>query len=58
MTDAMREQAVDLDEVAGGTTPPAVGLDAVDEQLIAQLAGPEPAGCSSPGPSRRVAAGR
>ena len=43
MTDAMRQQAVDLDEVIGGE-PMAAGLDAVDEQLIAQLAGRARAG--------------
>src|SRR3954452_9539325 len=41
MTDVMPEQLVDLDEVGGGEpAPPATeGLDAVDEQLIARLAG-------------------
>jgi transposase-like protein len=41
MTDVMPEQTVDLDVLAGGapTTVAAVGLDAIDEQLIAQLAG-------------------
>jgi transposase-like protein len=41
MTDVMPEQLVDLDEVGGGEpAPPAnEGLDAVDEQLIARLAG-------------------
>ena len=41
MTDVMPEQLVDLDELTGGETTPAntTGLDAVDEQLIAQLAG-------------------
>jgi len=39
MTDVM-PQLVDLDEVTGGEPAPAgAGLDAVDEQLIAQLAG-------------------
>jgi hypothetical protein len=37
MTD-LSEQAVDLDEVVGGE-PAGDGLDAVDEQLIARLAG-------------------
>ncbi len=46
MTDVMPEQLVDLDEVAGGETsaPASAGLDAVDEQLIAQLAGRARAG--------------
>ncbi len=44
MTDLMPERVVDLDEVADGSIPPSApegpaGLDAVDEQLIAQLAG-------------------
>src|SRR5215218_6612064 len=40
MTDVMPEQLVDLDEVGGASTPAASdGLDAVDEQLIARLAG-------------------
>src|SRR3954447_9752722 len=40
MTDLMPEQLVDLDEVGGVSTPAASdGLDAVDEQLIARLAG-------------------
>ena len=41
MTDVMPEQLGDLDEVGGGEpAPPATeGLDAVDEQLIARLAG-------------------
>jgi transposase-like protein len=41
MTDVMPEQLVDLDEVGGGEpAPPAnEGLDAVDEELIARLAG-------------------
>ena len=40
MTDLMPEQAVDLDELPGGESIlPAAGLDAVDEQLIARLAG-------------------
>ena len=45
MTDVMPEQAVDLDELAGGEPcrRPA-GLDAVDEQLIARLAGRARAG--------------
>src|SRR6186713_395108 len=38
MTD-LSEQAVDLDEVVGGEPAAADGLDAVDEQLIARLAG-------------------
>ena len=46
MTDVMPEQLVDLDELTGGETTPAntTGLDAVDEQLIAQLAGRARAG--------------
>ena len=46
MTDVMPEQLVDLDELIGGETMPAnmTGLDAVDEQLIAQLAGRARAG--------------
>ena len=49
MTDLMPERVVDLDEVAGGSTRPSppegpAGLDAVDEQLIAQLAGRARAG--------------
>ena len=41
MTDLMPEQAVDLDEVLGRRTGGAgeTSLDAVDEQLIARLAG-------------------
>jgi hypothetical protein len=41
MIDVMPEQLVDLDEVGGGepVTPSTDGLDAVDEQLIARLAG-------------------
>ena len=40
MTDVMPEQLVDLDEVGGASAPAASdGLDAVDEQLIARLAG-------------------
>ena len=40
MTDLMPEQLVDLDEVGGVSAPSASdGLDAVDEQLIARLAG-------------------
>lgn len=41
MTDAMPEQLVDLDEVGGGgpVTLTTDALDAVDEQLIARLAG-------------------
>src|SRR5215208_2515245 len=40
MTDVMREQqAVDLDGLDGGVPVGAGGLDAVDEQLIARLAG-------------------
>jgi transposase-like protein len=40
MTDVMPEQSVDLDEVGGASAPAASdGLDAVDEQLIARLAG-------------------
>jgi putative transposase len=41
MTDAMPEQLVDLDEVGGGdpVRPSTDALDAVDEQLIARLAG-------------------
>jgi transposase-like protein len=45
MTDLMPERAVDLDEVVEGPSmPSAAGLDAVDEQLIAQLAGRARAG--------------
>ena len=46
MTDVMPEQqVVDLDELTAVTRPPAqTGLDAVDEQLIAQLAGRARAG--------------
>src|SRR4051795_11713796 len=45
MTD-VSEQVVDLDEVLGDepATPAAEGLDAVDEQLIARLAGKARAG--------------
>lgn len=45
MTDVVPEQLVDLDEV-GGASAPAVGegLDVVDEQLIARLAGRGPGG--------------
>jgi hypothetical protein len=45
MTDVTPEPSVDLDKLAGGD-PPVVtaGLDAVDEQLIAQLAGRARAG--------------
>lgn len=41
MTDVMPEQAVDLDVVLGNepAAPADEGLDAVDEQLIARLAG-------------------
>lgn len=40
MTDVMPEQqAVDIDELAGGDPGGADVLDAVDEQLIARLAG-------------------
>jgi putative transposase len=40
MTDVMPEQqAVDLDELSGGEPASMDGLDAVDEQLIARLAG-------------------
>jgi putative transposase len=40
MTDLMPEQTVDLDVVGkSDVVPPADGLDAVDEQLIARLAG-------------------
>ena len=51
--DVMPEQLVDLDELTGGEITPTntTGLDAVDEQLIAQLAG-------HPVPSRRRAAAR
>lgn len=53
MTDVMPEQLVDLDELTGGEITPTntTGLDAVDEQLIAQLAG-------HPVPSRRRVAVR
>jgi putative transposase len=44
MTDVMPEQEVDLDVIAGGGPPAVVGLDAVDEQLITQLAGRARAG--------------
>jgi len=46
MTDLMPEQVVDLDEVVGDEPvgPVAGGLDAVDEQLIARLAGRARAG--------------
>jgi putative transposase len=45
MTDAIRQQAVDLDELTGGEAPAAAaGLDPVDERLIAQLAGRARAG--------------
>jgi putative transposase len=43
MTDLMPEQAVDLDQVLGDE-PADDGLDAVDEQLIARLAGKARAG--------------
>jgi putative transposase len=39
MTDVTPERAVDLDELAGGQPAGGGGLDAVDEQLIARLAG-------------------
>ena len=40
MTDVMPEQqAVDLDDLVGGEPAGVDGLDAVDEQLIARLAG-------------------
>ena len=45
MTDVTPEPTVDLDMLAGGQPPMAApGLDAVDEQLIAQLAGRARAG--------------
>jgi hypothetical protein len=45
MTDVTPEPTVDLDMFAGGEPPMAApGLDAVDEQLIAQLAGRARAG--------------
>ncbi len=45
MTDLMPEKAVDLDELFEGSAGPGpVGLDAVDEQLIAELAGRARAG--------------
>ena len=46
MTDLMPEQVVDLDELVGDepVRPAAGGLDAVDEQLIARLAGRARAG--------------
>ncbi len=45
MTDLMPEAVVDLDEVVDGSAVPSpAGLDAVDEQLIAQLAGRARAG--------------
>ena len=45
MTDVTPDPAVDLDSLAGGEPPAgAAGLDAVDEQLIAQLAGRARAG--------------
>ena len=44
-TDVTPDPAVDLDTLAGGEPPVgAAGLDAVDEQLIAQLAGRARAG--------------
>jgi hypothetical protein len=43
MTDVMPEQAVDLDEL-GDESAGTDGLDAVDEQLIARLAGRARAG--------------
>jgi hypothetical protein len=48
MTDLMPEQTVDVDVVGkSDVVPPADGLDAVDEQLIARLAGKaREAGCS------------
>ena len=41
MPDVMPEQLMDLDELTGGDITPTntTGLDAIDEQLIAQLAG-------------------
>src|SRR5688572_11531624 len=39
MMDGMPEQAVDLDELTGDQPADGGGLDAVDEQLIARLAG-------------------
>jgi hypothetical protein len=51
MTDVMPEQTVDLDAIVGeeSTVPaPAGELDAIDEQLIARLAGrARKAACSS-----------
>ena len=49
MTNLMPERVVDLDEVASGPVLPSpvqgpAGLDAVDQQLIAQLAGRARAG--------------
>ena len=46
MTDVIPEEAVDLDAVVAAETaaPPAVGLDALDEQLIDRLAGRARAG--------------
>jgi putative transposase len=45
MTDVMPEQqAVDLDDLVGGEPAGADALDAVDEQLIARLAGRARAG--------------
>jgi putative transposase len=45
VTDVIPEEAVDLDAVGGETpTPAAVGLDALDEQLIDRLAGRARAG--------------
>ena len=44
MTDVTPEQAVDLDELVGDQPAGSDGLDAVDEQLIARLAGRARAG--------------
>ena len=44
MTDVTPEQAVDLYELDGGRPARSDGLDAVDEQLIARLAGRARAG--------------
>jgi hypothetical protein len=44
MTDVMPESVVDLDALAGGEPGGSDVLDAVDEQLIARLAGRARAG--------------
>ena len=47
MTDVTPERAVDLDELVGVQPAGSEGLDAVDEQLIARLAGRGPCGRSA-----------